>query len=63
VFRLKRVNAPFLANMGMDFADIISPTAFLKNPKEFLRSPVGTGPFKFVRWVKDDRIILQRNPD
>jgi peptide/nickel transport system substrate-binding protein len=63
VFRLKRVNAPFLANMGMDFADIISPTAFLENPKEFLRNPVGTGPFKFVRWVKDDRIILQRNPD
>jgi len=63
VFRLKKVNAPFLANMGMDFADIISPTAFLKNPKEFLRNPVGTGPFKFVRWVKDDRIVLERNPD
>jgi len=63
VFRLKRVNAPFLANMGMDFADMISPTAFLKNPKEFLRNPVGTGPFTFVRWVKDDRIILERNPD
>lgn len=58
VFRLKRVNAPFLANLAMDFASIISPTAFLKNPKEFLRNPVGTGPFKFVKWVKDDRIIL-----
>ncbi|MCK4767052.1 MAG: ABC transporter substrate-binding protein, partial [Desulfobacula sp.] len=44
VFKLKRVEAPFLANMGMDFADIISPTAFLSNPKEFLRQPVGTGP-------------------
>ncbi len=63
VFKLKRVEAPFLANMGMDFADIISPTAFLKNPKEFLRNPVGTGPFKFVKWVKDDRIILERNKD
>jgi peptide/nickel transport system substrate-binding protein len=41
VFKLKRVEAPFLANMGMDFADIISPTAFMKNPKEFLRNPVG----------------------
>ncbi len=61
VFKLKRVEAPFLANMGMDFADIISPTAFLKNPKEFLRAPVGTGPFKFVKWVKDDRIILAKN--
>jgi len=63
VFKLKRVEAPFLANMGMDFAGIISPTAFLKNPKEFLRNPVGTGPFKFVKWVKDDRIILEKNAD
>lgn len=61
VFKLKRVEAPFLANMGMDFADIISPTAFLKNPTEFIRKPVGTGPFEFVNWVKDDRIILKRN--
>jgi peptide/nickel transport system substrate-binding protein len=61
VFKLKRVEAPFLANMGMDFADIISPTAFMKNPKEFLRNPVGTGPYKFVKWIRDDRIILERN--
>jgi peptide/nickel transport system substrate-binding protein len=61
VFKLKRVEAPFLANMGMDFADMISPTAFMKNPKEFLRNPVGTGPFSFVKWVKDDRIILAKN--
>ncbi|NIQ90760.1 MAG: ABC transporter substrate-binding protein, partial [Deltaproteobacteria bacterium] len=61
VFKLKRVEAPFLANMGMDFADIISPTAFMKNPREFLRNPVGTGPFKFVEWIKDDRIVLAKN--
>jgi peptide/nickel transport system substrate-binding protein len=61
VFKLKRVEAPFLANMGMDFADIISPTAFTNNPKEFLRNPVGTGPFKFVEWIKDDRIVLEKN--
>jgi peptide/nickel transport system substrate-binding protein len=61
VFKLKRVEAPFLANMGMDFADIISPTAFVKNPKEFLRNPVGTGPFKFVKWIKDDQIVLEKN--
>jgi peptide/nickel transport system substrate-binding protein len=63
VFKLKRVQAPFIANMGMDFADIISPTAFMKDPKAFVRNPVGTGPFKFAKWVKDDRIILEANKD
>jgi peptide/nickel transport system substrate-binding protein len=63
VFRLKRVQAPFLANMGMDFADIISPAAYMKDPAGFVRNPVGTGPFKFVRWVKDDRIVLEAFKD
>jgi peptide/nickel transport system substrate-binding protein len=59
VFKLKRVEAPFIANMGMDFASIVSPTAFLKDPKGFVRNPVGTGPFKFVKWVTDDQIVLE----
>ena len=63
VFNLKRVEAPFIANMGMDFADIISPTAFMKDPKAFVRNPVGTGPFQFVKWVSDDRIILKKFKD
>ncbi|RJQ55257.1 MAG: ABC transporter substrate-binding protein [Desulfobacteraceae bacterium] len=63
VFKLKRIEAPFIANMGMDFADIISPTAFMKDPAGFVRKPVGTGPFKFVNWIKDDRIVLEANAD
>ena len=63
VFKLKRVQAPFIANMGMDFADILSPTAFMKDPAGFIRNPVGTGPFKFSKWVKDDRIILEAFKD
>ena len=63
VFKLKTVEAPFLANLGMDFADIISPTAFMKDPAAFVRNPVGTGPYKFVNWVKDDRITLEAFKD
>lgn len=28
---------------------------------KFSQNPVGTGPFKFVKWIKDDQIILERN--
>ena len=63
VFKLKRPEAPFIANMGMDFAAIVSPTAVTKLGPDFKSNPVGTGPFKFVKWVKDDRIILEASKD
>lgn len=28
----------------------------------FIAKPVGTGPFKFVEWVKDDRLVMEANP-
>ncbi len=63
VFKLKRPEAPFIANMGMDFAAIVSPTAVKKYGIEYKSHPVGTGPFIFEQWVKDDRIVLKANPN
>ncbi|MCM8749951.1 ABC transporter substrate-binding protein [Thermomicrobiaceae bacterium CFH 74404] len=31
--------------------------------EQFAVSPIGTGPYKFVEWVKDDHIILERFED
>jgi len=63
VFHLKTPNAPFIQNLAMDFGSIISPTAYLKNPAKFLRNPVGTGPFVFQQWVRDDKIVLKKNTE
>ena len=31
--------------------------------ERFKREPIGTGPYKLVRWDKDEQIILEANPD
>jgi peptide/nickel transport system substrate-binding protein len=35
----------------------------MKDPAAFVRNPVGTGPFKFSSWKKDDNIVLVANKD
>ncbi|MBN2626194.1 MAG: ABC transporter substrate-binding protein [Spirochaetales bacterium] len=62
-FKLLKKEAPFIANLAMDFASIVSPTAAAQYGEEFTNHPVGTGPFKFVSWIKDDSIVFEKNAD
>ncbi len=62
-FVLTAPEAPFVANLAMDFAAIVSPTAVALYDEEFSSNPVGTGPFKLVSWTKDDSIVLEANKD
>jgi peptide/nickel transport system substrate-binding protein len=41
----------------------IFPSKYIKEKGEdqFLRHPIGTGPFKFVEWVRGDRLVLEAN--
>jgi len=50
----------FLGYYGM-----IVPPGYLKHNGEeaLIRHAVGTGPYRFVRWVKDDRVEVEANPD
>src|SRR5712691_9430599 len=38
------------------------PTAYKDKDTTFIsRTPIGTGPYKFVRWAKDEEIVLEAN--
>ncbi|MCM3569456.1 ABC transporter substrate-binding protein [Neobacillus mesonae] len=62
-FILKRPQAPFLKNLAMSMFGIASPAALEKYGDDFRSHPVGTGPFKFVEWKPNDRIVIEKNPD
>lgn len=60
-FVLTKPLAPFLSNLAMPSFAISSPAAIEKYGDDYFKNPVGTGPFKFVKWEKDQQIILERN--
>jgi peptide/nickel transport system substrate-binding protein len=62
-FVLDKPMAPFLANLAMPMFGIASPTAIKKHGDDYFKNPMGTGSFRFREWRKDDRIVLERNPD
>ncbi|MBN9072325.1 MAG: ABC transporter substrate-binding protein [Rhizobiales bacterium] len=65
---LTEPNAPMLANLGMDFASILSKEYADQLEKEgkmadLSTKPVGTGPFQFVDYQLDAVIRYKANPD
>ncbi|MBD0413302.1 ABC transporter substrate-binding protein [Oryzicola mucosus] len=65
---LKKTEAPFLANLAMPFASIMSKEYADKldaaGTKEKLnQQPLGTGPFTFVGYQQDAVIRYKANPD
>ncbi|MFO0904936.1 MAG: ABC transporter substrate-binding protein [Pirellulales bacterium] len=63
VFQLKEPSAIFLNNLAMFPASIVSPTAVKKLGKQFATQPVGSGPFRFGRWKRDEQILLEANAE
>lgn len=67
-FVLNRVEAPFVANLAMDFASIQSAEyadAMMEagTPEMLNQQPIGTGPFEFVAYQKDAVIRYAKNAE
>ncbi|WP_411346021.1 ABC transporter substrate-binding protein [Paenibacillus sp. WLX1005] len=56
---------PLLLNRLTKMGAGILPSKYIEENgmEQFLKQPVGTGPYKFKQWIKDDRVELIRNDD
>ncbi len=59
VFRLNEPYASFLFNLTQGSMGIVPEGS----AGELAQRPVGSGPFRFVRAVQDEDVVVERNPD
>jgi peptide/nickel transport system substrate-binding protein len=60
IFKLSHPSAIFLNNLAMFPASISSPQGLDTHGRNFAEHPVGTGPFKFVKWSRGQQLVLER---
>ena len=62
VFRLSEPQASLLAELASGWGAVL-PKSLIDAGHDFGRTPVGTGPFRFMEWIPDNRIEVTRNKD
>src|SRR5262245_11624648 len=60
---LTEASAPFVSVLALGQAKIVPRDVAEQKGDAFGAAPVGTGPFRFVRWERGKEIVLARNPD
>ncbi|WP_239954571.1 ABC transporter substrate-binding protein [Pantoea sp. Z09] len=63
VVHLSTPYAAFLEVLAQGFLGIEAPGALARSRDENCQSPVGSGPFKVVKWERQNQVVLERNPD
>ncbi len=62
-YQLPRANSGFADNLGLAIGWPFSPTAAAANGANSGSMPVGTGPFVFESWERDNRLVVKKNPN
>ena len=53
----------FVVHLALRQAAMYPPKEYAgKDPAAISRNPIGTGPYKFVRWSKDEEIVMEAFP-
>jgi peptide/nickel transport system substrate-binding protein len=63
VFRLKFPEASFLANLSSPWNWIYKAEILAKDPRWYEKNVMGTGPFRFVEYVRGSHWVGKKNPD
>lgn len=63
-FHLREPFAPFLDSLSQVYLGMASPDALERwGPTDYQFHQVGSGPYRFVEYIPNDRLTLERNPD
>jgi len=63
IINLIRPFRPFLGMLSMQYCSVVPKEAVEFYGRDFRSNPVGTGPFKFKRWIENQSLFLSKNED
>jgi oligopeptide transport system substrate-binding protein len=61
VFNLEKPFRPMLGILTMQYCSIVPKEAIDVYQKDFRKNPVGTGPFRFKKWLENQGLFLMKN--
>lgn len=63
VVHLSTPYSSFINVLAQTYLSIVSPKQIAEAPETIATAPIGSGPFRFVKWTKGESLELTRNDD